>query len=141
MLFRSTQLFDETCAHRKMCREKEPIPKKKIYSQRTVEMGVYVDRHAYKKMAVSQIKVLLAILWEWSSGNNQELWQWRNYKSDCRSGACTFHWSRNIYNTWLIFIFRRRVQIFLEWHLYIQGEISMARMSKFLDFEWWWIYF
>jgi len=34
-----------------ICRQKEPIPKEKIYSERTVEFGVYVDMHVYKKMA------------------------------------------------------------------------------------------
>merc|ERR1719244_2136021 len=33
------------------CRLKEPIPKEKIYSERTVEFGVYVDMYVYKKMS------------------------------------------------------------------------------------------
>merc|ERR1739844_35488 len=38
---------DET----EICRPKDPIPKEKIYSERTVEFGVYVDMHVYKKMS------------------------------------------------------------------------------------------
>jgi len=34
-----------------ICRQKDPIPKEKIYSERTVELGVYVDMHLYKKMS------------------------------------------------------------------------------------------
>merc|ERR1719233_2182099 len=34
-----------------VCRQKEPVPKEKIYSERTVELGVYVDMHLYKKMS------------------------------------------------------------------------------------------
>ena len=40
-----------------VCRQKEPIPKEKIYSERTVEFGVYVDMHLYKKMSVSTSRV------------------------------------------------------------------------------------
>ena len=38
-----------------VCRMKEPIPKAKIYSERTVEFGVFVDSYAYKQIAVSHI--------------------------------------------------------------------------------------
>ena len=34
-------------------RVKEPIPEKKIYEERTVEFGLFTDRHVYNQMAVS----------------------------------------------------------------------------------------
>ena len=50
---RSTVFITTGCAKRP-CREKEPIPQEKIYSQRTAEIGVYIDKALYQQMAVSK---------------------------------------------------------------------------------------
>ena len=55
LLSRSTQLFVISRCIGRHCRKKEPIPKEKVYSERTVEMGVFIDRHLYQKMSVSQL--------------------------------------------------------------------------------------
>ena len=34
------------------CRRKQPVPAKKIYSQYTIEFGIFVDWHAYKTLSV-----------------------------------------------------------------------------------------
>ena len=34
------------------CRTKEPVPQKKIYTHRTVEFGLFTDKHLYTQMAV-----------------------------------------------------------------------------------------
>merc|ERR1719430_615398 len=51
--FRSAVIHIMNCGPDKteICRPKDPVPKEKIYSERTVELGVYVDMHLYKKMS------------------------------------------------------------------------------------------
>jgi len=51
--FRSAIITVTGCGPHKneICRQKDPIPKEKIYLERTVECGVYVDMHLYKKMS------------------------------------------------------------------------------------------
>ena len=38
------------------CRQKEPIPSKKIYTERTIELGVFIDPPLYNRMSVSFIE-------------------------------------------------------------------------------------
>ena len=52
--YRSATVISVGCGS-DVCRMKEPIPKARIYSERTVEFGVFVDSYAYKQMAVSHI--------------------------------------------------------------------------------------
>merc|ERR1719153_168689 len=47
-----------------VCRQKEPIPKEKIYSERTVEFGVYVDMHVYKKITEKILQMVQSLLSE-----------------------------------------------------------------------------
>jgi len=32
------------------CKQKQPVPKEKIYDEKTIEVGVFIDRHLYKNM-------------------------------------------------------------------------------------------
>jgi len=47
--FRSaTIIFNSACP---TCRQKEPIPSEKIYTERTVELGIFIDPPLFKRMA------------------------------------------------------------------------------------------
>ena len=38
--------------NKKMCRNKEPIPDKRIYKERTLEFGIVVDKYLFQEMKV-----------------------------------------------------------------------------------------
>ena len=38
----------------KPCVEKQPIPEHKTYSERTAEIGVFIDKELYQQMAVGK---------------------------------------------------------------------------------------
>ena len=52
LVYRSTVFIQAGCRN-EPCRKKDPIPQKKVYSRRTAEIGVYIDRQLYQEMGVS----------------------------------------------------------------------------------------
>jgi len=48
--FRTAIILDGGCQNHP-CRQKGPIPREKIYSHRTVEIGVYIDNALYQQMS------------------------------------------------------------------------------------------
>merc|ERR1711974_179202 len=51
-MFRSLQFIEANpCGqHGEPCKPKQPLPKEKIYDEKTIEVGVFIDRHLYKNM-------------------------------------------------------------------------------------------
>jgi len=49
-LFRSRQILHYSRCGKDICKKKQPTPQKKIYRDKTIEVGVYIDRHLYKNM-------------------------------------------------------------------------------------------
>jgi len=49
-LFRSRQILHYSRCGKDICKKKQPTPQKKIYGEKTIEVGVYIDRHLYKNM-------------------------------------------------------------------------------------------
>merc|ERR1711974_168335 len=49
-LFRSRQILHYSRCGKDICKKKQPTPQKKIHGEKTIEVGVYIDRHLYKNM-------------------------------------------------------------------------------------------
>jgi len=49
-VFRSRQILHYSRCGKDICKKKQPTPQKKIYREKTIEVGVYIDRHLYKNM-------------------------------------------------------------------------------------------
>lgn len=49
-MFRSRQILTFSRCGKDICKKKQPTPKKKIYREKTIEVGIYIDRHLYKNM-------------------------------------------------------------------------------------------
>ena len=52
-LCRSAIMFSRGCTSGSSCRQKEPVPQEKIYKERTIEVGVYIDKALYNLVSVS----------------------------------------------------------------------------------------
>jgi len=45
--FRSAIMIQPGCSYGSSCRQKEPVPQEKIYKERTIEVGVFIDKALY----------------------------------------------------------------------------------------------
>ena len=51
-MYREASPYRPLQCNKKMCRNKEPIPDKRIYKERTLEFGIVVDKYLFQEMKV-----------------------------------------------------------------------------------------
>ena len=51
-MYREASPYRPLQCNKKMCRNKEPIPDKRIYKERTLEFGIVVDKYLFHEMKV-----------------------------------------------------------------------------------------